>query len=66
MVAADAGVGHAHRLPGAAEAGGDLGEVEAVGRAGEGGAEAAVLALAKPRQSLRRAGGLTQALHFCA
>src|SRR6185369_8835452 len=47
VVAADAGVElerDAHRLPGAAEAGGELGEVEAVARAGEGGAEAAVFA----------------------
>src|SRR5207237_5805070 len=34
----------AHCLPGVAEAGGELGEIEAVGRAREGGAEAAVLA----------------------
>src|SRR4051812_45979537 len=48
VVAADAGVElerDAHRLPCAPEAGGELREVEAVARAGEGGAEAAVFAL---------------------
>src|SRR6266568_1491716 len=48
VVAADAGIElqrDAQRLPGAAEARGQLGELEAIPRARKGGAEAAVLAL---------------------
>src|SRR5204862_3735787 len=48
VVAADAGVElerHAHRLPRRAESLGELGEAEAIRRARESGAEAAVLGL---------------------